>query len=77
MFYNIIGNIIRFLAVIITEFLGRITPKRKNLILFHGSTVSNYNESSRYLFEYLSEKSKFDVVWMTDQKKVYDYLQKK
>ena len=57
MTHSIMENIIRFLAIIMTEFLGRITPKRKNLILFHGSTVSNYNESLRYLFEYLSEKA--------------------
>ena len=45
----------------------------KNFIIFTSNQGNQYNDNSRYLFEYLSKK-KFNVFWVTDNKKVKQYL---
>jgi len=59
-------------GMVITE----LTPKNNQLVIFHGSTVSTYNESSRYLYEYLLDSSSsLEFMWITDNSIVYDYLE--
>ncbi len=71
-----ITKIIRFFADLLSSIIGNLVPTNKNLVLLHGSTVSSFNESTRYLYEYLLVNSHLSVVWMTDSKVVHDYLSK-
>ena len=58
--------------------VANLIPKQKNLILLTGSTHSRYNESSRYLYEYiLLNYSSLQPIWMTDSKTVYAFLLEK
>ena len=65
---------LRYFLNVFTWILGNIVPKKKNLILFTGSTTYQYNESGRYLFEYFSNKEDFIAIWLTRSSKVRDYL---
>ena len=69
----IIKKIYLFPFIIITWFLGNIIPKKKNLILFCGSDADNYNESTRYLYEYLSNKDELDAVWISNRKETVNF----
>ena len=71
-----IGKIIRVCAEFFSFVIGNLIPVNKSLVLLHGTTVSSYNESTRYLYEYLLSNSHLSAVWMTDSKIVYDYLKK-
>ena len=54
--------------------LKYIFPKR--YIVFSGTTNYNYNGNSKYLFEYLSKKSTYDVYWFTRSKIIKEHLRK-
>ena len=69
-------KMIRFLADITSSFISSLIPVNKKLVLFHGSSISNYNESTRYLYEHMLDNSNLSVVWMTDSNIVYEYLLK-
>ena len=70
----IIKKIYLFPLLIITWFLANTIPKKKNLILFCGSDESYYNESTRYLYEYLSNKDELDAVWISDREETVNFL---
>ena len=71
-----VKKIFRSFADFLSFIIGNLVPTNKNLVLLHGSTVSSYNESTRYLYEYLLVNSQLSIVWMTDSKVVHDYLSK-
>lgn len=61
----------------ISSSISLIVPKNKKLVLFGGSNRNFYNESTRYLFEYLNKHNdKGHYVWMTNSKKVLNHLKK-
>lgn len=66
--------ILRTFADFLSTLVSNFFSKNKNLVLLHGSTISKYNESTRYLFEYFQKNSTLKAVWMTDSKKVYNHL---
>lgn len=57
--------------------LGRLMSKERNLIILEGTDSSRYNESSRYLFEYLSTQKDLDVYWATSSRTIKDHISKK
>lgn len=67
-------QLIWFFVGIAGFLLGEFMPKQKNLIIFRGSGNNRYNESSKYLFEYMSKNKDFDVYWFTSDKKVRDHV---
>jgi CDP-glycerol glycerophosphotransferase (TagB/SpsB family) len=69
-----IKKVYLFPLFIVTWFLGNIIPKKKNLILFCGSDADSYNESTRYLYEYLSNKDELDAVWISNRKETVNFL---
>ena len=59
----------------ISSLVSAIVPKNKKLVLLGGSQRNNYNESSRYLYEYLNKNNKNGYfIWMTSSREVYKYL---
>jgi CDP-glycerol glycerophosphotransferase len=54
--------------------LGRLVPKRKNLIVLEGTARNRYNENSRYLLEYLATKPELEVYWFTEDAAISRYL---
>ena len=69
--------IIRLIFNNFTYILGILVYKQKNLILMTGSNHESYNESTKYLFEYFTNKNEFHVYWVTNNIKVFKYLKKK
>ncbi|HEY4707730.1 MAG TPA: CDP-glycerol glycerophosphotransferase family protein [Thermodesulfobacteriota bacterium] len=59
-----------------TGLLARLVPKDER-VLFHGSTLSHYNESARYLYEHFAKKGDSRAVWATGSDEVYRHLVKK
>ena len=68
------NNPVKFFADYISYVISNVIPVRKNLVLFTGTSVSTYNESARYLYEYLLKNEKISVVWITNSKIVCDHL---
>ena len=64
----------RFFLGMITGLLSILIPKKKNLVVLTGSNFHRYNESTRYLFEYLLQKKELDSVWVTSSDVVKQYL---
>ena len=69
-----ISRIIKNIISMVLFPLKYILPKK--YIIFSGTTNYNYNGNSRYLFEYLSKNSTYDVYWFTRSKKIQEYLEK-
>lgn len=61
--------IVKFCVALLVKlplnFISRLVPKNKRLILFHGSDLHNFADNSRYLYLYLSKHSDFICIWMT------------
>jgi CDP-glycerol glycerophosphotransferase (TagB/SpsB family) len=72
LFYKYIRNIVFLLLNFINLFFI-IFKINKNFIIFSSNQENQYNDNSRYLFEYLSKK-KLNVFWITNSKKVQQYL---
>jgi len=68
------GHIVRPIALFITWLFANLTPKNYKLILFHASSDSTYNGSSRYLYEYFCQKNQFIAVWLTENRTIYNFL---
>ena len=53
-------------------------PINKKLVLFNGSTLENYNENARYLYEYLNIHE-YDgyLFWVTTNNGIFKYLKKR
>ena len=63
---------------LISSLLSQIIPKNKKLVLLGGSQRNNYNESSRYLYEYLNKNNDDGYfIWITSSKEVCKYLKEK
>ena len=69
-----INRIIKKIISVVLFPLKYVLPKK--YIIFSGTTNYNYNGNSRYLFEYLSKNSTYDVYWFTRSKKIQEYLEK-
>ena len=67
-------NPVKFVVDCISYVISNAIPVRKNLVLFTGASISTYNESARYLYEYLLKNEKISVAWITNSKIVCDYL---
>ncbi len=68
---------IKYIASLIISSLSALCNKRQGLIIFHGATLSKFNESGKYLYEFLHEKNLYECWWMTDSKEIYLDLLKK
>jgi len=53
-----------------------IVPKG-NVIILRCNSLQNYSDNSRFLFEYLSFNTSFEVYWVTENKLIMDYLKGK
>ena len=70
-------KIIYFIANWISFFISSLIPVKKDLVIFTGTSISTYNENSRYLYEYLVKNQELSPVWMTNSTIVYNYLDNK
>jgi len=70
----IFNKLIRLPLNYVSFIITTLIPVRKNLVLFTGTSISTYNESARYLYEYLLKNENISVVWITNSKIVCDYL---
>lgn len=61
----------------IGRLLGNLVPKQGNLVILQGISRTRYNESPRYLYEYLSNQKDLNVFWITNDKKTHLYLKSK
>ena len=73
----IFTKITLFFANWISFIFSSLVPVKKNLIIFTGTSISTYNENSRYLYEYLVKNQKLSPIWMTNSVTVYNYLDNK
>ena len=71
----LINKIVKKLISIVLFPLKHLFPKK--YIIFSGTTNYNYNGNSRYLFEYLSKESTYEVYWFTRSEIIKKYLIKK
>ena len=70
----LINKIVKKLISIVLFPLKHLFPKK--YIIFSGTTNYNYNGNSRYLFEYLSKESTYEVYWFTRSEIIKEYLRK-
>lgn len=64
----------KFISMLVSP-LKYILPKK--IIILSSSNSYSYNGNSRYLFEYLSLHTSYDVFWFTNSTEVKEYLKKK
>ncbi|MEO1944052.1 MAG: hypothetical protein ABGY11_07105, partial [Candidatus Thioglobus sp.] len=70
----IFNKLIRLPLNYVSFIITTLIPVRRNLILFTGSSLSTYNESTKYLYEYLLKNKKVTIAWVTNSKVVYSHL---
>ena len=70
----IFNKLIRLPLNYVSFIITTLIPVRRNLILFTGSSLSTYNESTKYLYEYLLKNKKVSIVWVTNSRVVYSHL---
>ncbi len=63
------------LLFILSFFLSYVIPKRKKSFLLGSTNGERYNDNPKYLYLYLL-KNKEDAKWITENKKIYNYLKK-
>ncbi len=66
--------LIRKVLFRITGFLVGLVPKKKNLVLFTAWRGEKYIDNTRYVYEYLLTNSSYNVVWMTNNTRIYNTL---
>ena len=66
-----LNKIIFFLSIPL-----RINLFNKNIIILQTYNKNLYCESPKYLYEYLSKKTNYDVYWVTSNKQIISYLKK-
>ncbi len=71
-----IKKIISSILIIIFYPIKKIIPK-SNIIVLGTFSRQVYRDNTRYLFEYLSEKQKNKIYWITDNKNIKSYLKQK
>ena len=47
---------------------------KKNIIIFSGITNYSYNGNSRYLFEYLSKNTDYEIYWFTRSDEIKKHI---
>lgn len=52
----------------------KLIPKKKNLIIFSAWFGEKYIDNTRFVYEYLLNNGKYEVYWLTNNKKVYQEL---
>ena len=57
--------------------ISSLIKKNKKLIITCGINFNSFNENTRYLYLYLSKKKDFEIYWMTENEKIFNYLKKK
>tara|TARA_Y200000002_G_scaffold295699_1_gene250202 strand:+ start:5947 stop:7131 length:1185 start_codon:yes stop_codon:yes gene_type:complete len=57
--------------------VSSLIKKNKKLIITCGINFNSFNENTRYLYLYLSKKKDFEIYWMTENEKIFNYLKKK
>lgn len=67
---------IKVVVKVIFGGISKIMPKDKNLIILAGTSNAQYNENTRYLFEYISShpESELNPFWVTTSQEVFDFL---
>lgn len=70
--------IIKTILSVISKWISFFVPINKKLVLFNGSTLENYNENARYLYEYLNIHE-YDgyLFWVTTNNGIFKYLKKR
>lgn len=64
---------VKRVLIVFLKLLIAIIPKKRNLILFSAWFGKKYADSSMYMYEYLL-KSKYEVVWYTLDKSIFNSL---
>ena len=64
--------ILKFLSMFLFYIPSKILIK--DCIILCSNNYENYNGNSRFLYEYLSKHSKYKVYWVTNNKKLINYL---
>lgn len=80
-------SIKHFVRTLFKKFLGIILPVlfypirclycEKNVIIIQTYSPHRYGGNPRYLFEYLSEKTNYNVYWVTNSEEIRKYLDRK
>ena len=71
----IIKKIANYILYIVFWFLEHIVSKR-DIILMQTYNPQVYCDNTKYLFEYLSNNTDYDVFWITANSKIVEYLNK-
>ena len=69
----IIKKIAYYILYIVFWFLEHIVSKR-DIILMQTYNPQVYCDNTKYLFEYLSNNTDYDVFWITENSKIVEYL---
>ena len=67
----------RCAVILLSKYFFSIVPKQKDLILFSAWFGQKYADSSMYMYEYLLEHTRYQSVWFTRNKDVYNTLKSK
>ncbi len=55
----------------------RFLVKKSNIIIIDSYNPFVYSDNTKYLYEYLSDNTDYDIYWITKNAKVVEFLQKK
>ena len=72
MLKKIINSLFTILFSVIKDYV-----RKKNIVIFSGINNYTYNGNSRYLFEYLSEYTDYEIYWFTRSDKIKKYIKSK
>lgn len=75
--FKLVKHRIKLLVMPITKLFTFAFPKNKKLILFSAWFGQKYNDSPKYLFDYLLENSEYKVVWQTANKALFRDMKEK
>ena len=76
-------NISRVLKIIIKNlgylslYLLKLFIKKRNIVLLESTSHYRYGGNPKYIYEYLSKNISYDVYWLTESKKIKQYLDSK
>ena len=59
---------------IFTNLISSLFKKNKKIIVTCGIDFNSFNENTKHLFLYLSQKKEFHTYWMTDNDKIFKFL---
>ena len=55
----------------------RFLVKKSNIIIIDSYNPFVYSDNTKYLYEYLSDNTDYDIYWITKNAKVVEFLQKR